>query len=483
MDYRAVLSIDVSTASMLMTASNRNMKYFGIVFLLASLTLPSSLQAQYHWTITHTDTIGAYSYIFYYVDCSGDACTAVGTKVDDTIPLGHLGNYKVLFFRSDNGGSTWIEQDPGFASFGQEVFQDAIMQIQQIDSLNIVAIGDTGLIDSGLALTGNCVIVRSFDAGNTWSVQLDSVFPSFNIINIFNIHFSDSATGIATFGDIIFTTQDAGNHWVEANFYPPVALSSCHSYGNREFRVAPYINGRLYHTFDDWLTVDSTTPPAIDTASTAIPGYGFYGNDTIEATALSDAKPPLLVLRSTDGGYEWQTVDSLAMSYASSSEFTPLNRSVVFLTGVRASVLPVSTDHGNSWQVDTMIADPRANVQTNLPYFPLSITLNAEGAAVAALNITPGRIGSATGFLAKIEAIPADIGRSDVRAISTLQVFPNPSISEINIVSSEGNISILDPLGRSYEVKRSGNSLDVSALPPGVYFISDGHSRAKLVKE
>jgi hypothetical protein len=62
-------------------------------------------------------------------------------------------------------------------------------------------------------------------------------------------------------------------------------------------------------------------------------------------------------------------------------------------------------------------------------------------------------------------------------------IFPNPATDKIQITSSEGNISILDPLGRSYEVKQTGNTLDVSTLPSGVYFVSDGHTRAKFVKE
>jgi hypothetical protein len=56
-------------------------------------------------------------------------------------------------------------------------------------------------------------------------------------------------------------------------------------------------------------------------------------------------------------------------------------------------------------------------------------------------------------------------------------------MNSITIASSAGPFSIFDPLGRSYEVKQTGNTLEVSSLPPGVYFVSDGHSRVKFVKE
>jgi hypothetical protein len=65
----------------------------------------------------------------------------------------------------------------------------------------------------------------------------------------------------------------------------------------------------------------------------------------------------------------------------------------------------------------------------------------------------------------------------------SIAVYPNPATNSISIANSNRPLSILDPLGRSYEVKQTGNTLDVSSLPPGVYFLSDGVSRAKFVKE
>ena len=211
----------------------------------------------------------------------------------------------------------------------------------------------------------------------------------------------------------------------------------------------------------------------------------FMGTTRSKPLRCQLANHTVVTLRSTDGGSVWQTIDTLAMTYASTAqtEFTPLDRSLVFLSGLRTSVLPHSTDHGNSWQVDTLLNDPQVPYQIDQPYYPLSITINAEGTAIAAMNTSAAHIIPTPGFLAKIEGMPAGVTHSDIHDISTLQVFPNPSSNEVNIISSEGNISILDPLGRSYEVKQTGNSLDISTLPSGVYFVSDGTKRAKFVKE
>jgi hypothetical protein len=80
----------------------------------------------------------------------------------------------------------------------------------------------------------------------------------------------------------------------------------------------------------------------------------------------------------------------------------------------------------------------------------------------------------------------SDLGVAGVTgnaSTNTLSVFPNPATSSITVESTNGPVSILDPLGRNYVVPQSGNTLDISSLPTGVYFVSDGYSRAKFVKE
>ncbi len=85
-----------------------------------------------------------------------------------------------------------------------------------------------------------------------------------------------------------------------------------------------------------------------------------------------------------------------------------------------------------------------------------------------------------------VEFIPdALAGVTSVTFPSTisLSIYPNPAANTLTIERAVGAISILDPLGRSYDVKQTGNTLDVSSLPSGVYFVSDGKRRAKFVKE
>ncbi len=63
-----------------------------------------------------------------------------------------------------------------------------------------------------------------------------------------------------------------------------------------------------------------------------------------------------------------------------------------------------------------------------------------------------------------------------------LRIFPNPASNSIT-VELAGTVTIYDPLGRVYKVPIHGNTLDISSLPAGVYYLSDGSGRAKFVKE
>ncbi len=61
--------------------------------------------------------------------------------------------------------------------------------------------------------------------------------------------------------------------------------------------------------------------------------------------------------------------------------------------------------------------------------------------------------------------------------------YPNPVQNFLILPARTDTVAILDVLGHSRVFERSGNTLDISALPPGVYFVSDGRGRAKFVKE
>ncbi|HEY3875514.1 MAG TPA: T9SS type A sorting domain-containing protein, partial [Candidatus Kapabacteria bacterium] len=70
----------------------------------------------------------------------------------------------------------------------------------------------------------------------------------------------------------------------------------------------------------------------------------------------------------------------------------------------------------------------------------------------------------------------------------TFSIVPNPAENEIRVEGAAVSaLTISDPLGRVYPapLRTTGGEVafDISSLPPGVYFVSNGRSRAKFVKE
>ncbi len=178
------------------------MKFLSFQIIILSLLLLLSLQgakAQYVWTMTHPDTASGNTYYFTALSCSGDNCTAGGIYTDGGFNFKHA---FFAFWRSTDAGISWVMQDPGFGNIGAaQGYQ--ITAIQQIDSLNIVASSDSGFL------------FHSFDAGKTWNIQHCNT-----IWGLFDVHFSDSLTGIVISGGPtpIHTTTDGGRHWVDAQY-------------------------------------------------------------------------------------------------------------------------------------------------------------------------------------------------------------------------------------------------------------------------
>ena len=66
-----------------------------------------------------------------------------------------------------------------------------------------------------------------------------------------------------------------------------------------------------------------------------------------------------------------------------------------------------------------------------------------------------------------------------------IKIFPNPTTGEIRIMESEDDldVTIVDALGRIVrEISSYNNSIDISELPKGIYYISFYNSNRKITK-
>jgi hypothetical protein len=104
-------------------------------------------------------------------------CSLLGYFTDITT------RYSTIFVkRSTDGGLSWVDQSTGVPDF-LSVDDAHLKRVYTIDSENVVAVGDSGLI------------VRTTDAGNTWirqGKQLEDILQ--------DVSFADSLHGIAVGG-------------------------------------------------------------------------------------------------------------------------------------------------------------------------------------------------------------------------------------------------------------------------------------------
>jgi hypothetical protein len=204
-----------------------------------------------------------------------------------------------------------------------------------------------------------------------------------------------------------------------------------------------------------------------------------------------------------------QELDTIPI-YASSTQ-SVAGGSVTFRLNIRTDLLtpesvispvagvtfsPLQVDSGGAWVTvmlpsnfaissDTLIANVicRAYVtDTNATAISVASTaisnsspncLSVSGAGDMSFTLIPDCVSPVFTQYLSNGALPLTI----------IGIKPNPATGFIKVEGSAGPFTIFDPLGRSYEASCTANTLDISSLHPGVYFVSDGRSRAKFVKE
>ncbi|HWF44986.1 MAG TPA: T9SS type A sorting domain-containing protein [Candidatus Kapabacteria bacterium] len=443
---------------------NRLLEYS---LLLACLIFASGARAQYRWHVTHPsyDNHG-HSFKFTSLDCWGEVCIAGGIKTDTSLKTVQAS--AIIFYRSTDGGQTWAEQDPNLPH--ERIIGNQIEAVQQIDSLDAVGVGDSGLV------------LRTSDGGATWEKQ-DLHTSEY----VSNVHFSDLMTGIvilarATTGVVsacdIATTHDGGKNWSLAPFSPWLFASDCHSDGDGKFRVISDDIGPVYKTSDNWATVDST-PLIIPWADSihVLGHFNFKGEDTIVGYGASVygtiglVPVYVFITHSINGGMSW---DSVALSVSGSDgieSMSSLDRNIVFgAESGSGTRMEVSTDHGITWRVDSLILDTTGY----RPYFIQSIAVTSQGYGVFISSLGD------QGLIFRGDP-PSEHVESNKHIVDDGHIYPNPATTNLTITSSIGasSVYLYDILGRealSGTLLNGHATLDVSHLPRGIYSVVLEHN-------
>ncbi len=237
---------------------------------------------------------------------------------------------------------------------------------------------------------------------------------------------------------------------------------------------------------------------------------------TVDSRGRILAAVDRLILRSPDHGATWDTLlrrdDVYSHEDPGSICVTQSGRILVYCPGYDSMsnyfAMIQSTDDGASWQIAERSITPLSFALEGDSTVYMSCVQNrvngsgvmkssdaggefhwvsfSDDTLITFIVINPNHVlyaGTSEDGLFRYIPAASSVEKTAVSSPENFTIIPNPATSEIQITSTERNFSILDPLGRTYEVRQSGNTLDVSALPSGVYFVSDGHSRVKFVKE
>jgi hypothetical protein len=437
-----------------------------VIVAIVCATLVSSARAQIQVHVTRSDNVGQDWYWYTALACDKNLCMAAA--VYSTGSFG--GNpAHVVFLRSLDGGLTWSLQDPGLESRAWNNTRK-IRTIKIVDSLTVIAFGDSNLV------------VETTDGGETWSQQtLVTTHP------IEDISFSSPMDGILVAADTAhgtYLTSDGGQHWRSISFVRPYGWI-CHAYGNGMYRIFKYETGEVYTTRNNWNTFDSTGPIHINVSSGGfVFGKVSFGvGDTMLAYGNYlnyDGDPFPCIARTSNGGSTWALVyfDTL-LHHGAISHFTSVDRDTIIAVG-SANVLTVlrSFDNGQSWKFDTITSDD-SDFDGLINY---GLGLNAAGDLV-------GTWSSVYGFVSTL--VVGQLEKSSVVCnlqSPTLFLYPNPATTFLTISDAPAGrgLHILDMLGRVVGDDLQAEEhvqFNISSLPSGVYFLSDGQTRARFVKE
>ncbi len=68
-------------------------------------------------------------------------------------------------------------------------------------------------------------------------------------------------------------------------------------------------------------------------------------------------------------------------------------------------------------------------------------------------------------------------------SVFSIVVYPNPAHGVLNMEGFSGKVTVIDALGRTRDCPWENGNLNIANLPAGIYYVSDGYSRAKFVKQ
>ncbi len=363
---------------------------------------------------------------------------------------------------------------------------------------------------------------KTTNGGTTWlnvggGTQHNTSFEYY----VTDICFKDSLTGwFSMFGgtDACYRTTDGGNSWTQLRVPDS-------NYGAVSIYYNPNTNRLFLGMADGGVQVSTDIGNTWHLVTSAEAGGFSFWNDSMGIASAYPTDSTVGIMRTTDGGLSWILVDMLAdgnqplaipgtsigfeadrgriiirrsddygQTWRVLKDFGPLQDSQVtslapYGTGMirgDLSRLYIQTDSGIYVSIDSGYTWKFDGGPTYFTNFSNDRFYSVDGITFAGMTYGDGIL-KGGGLWEEIWPTSGVAERADT--VSSFRVFPNPAGSSVTVEGASGPVAVYDPLGRSCTTpqpppwKGGGVVLDVSGLPSGMYFVSDGVQRTKFIKE
>lgn len=429
-------------ATLLKIVLNKNLRFTTmkkLIKLLIALIGINSAMAQ--WVPQNSGTTNDLKSVFFTDELTGYAVGNGGTILKTT-----------------NGGDNWEIKNSGTSEGLNSVFY--------VNENTGYTVGDNG------------TILKTTDAGENWTPKVSGTSS-----NLMAVHFPEENIGFSVSGSwtgpgIILKTTDGGENWTNSE------LSN---------------NVILYAVY-------------------------FINADTgIVVGKIGWMYPNGIIFKTTNGGTNWVNTYTCGVTYASLSSICFINTEQGFVVGLNNSGYLVRTaDGGNGWTGNYIniaqglsscyFLNENIGYAVGWDYYNKSLILKTTNGGIEWTSQYNGSISN--WYLTSVYFIDENIGyvvgdsgtilkttnggttgiNEREVIINSLVISPNPVKDKITISSPSitGNtqLSMFNVRGEKVLERQLSNNeiqIDISALPPGVYFVKLQNEKmvevAKIIKE
>lgn len=220
-----------------------------------------------------------------------------------------------IILKTTNGGSNWSWNSYNFTSSS---FAD----------ISFTSYNNWYILGSG------SIVFKSTDAGANWTGLYTGDNTGFS-----TIHFFDENTGIITGGDKIRKTTNGGTTWVNTAL-PGLNLRTL-SFLNPDIGLSTGTGGQIYKTMNGGISWSS-----MQTSSSRIDFNSIYFINQLTGFAAGGNGTSYNIMRTTDGGSLWTTMNSGYNYYNTDVDFK--DNWTGYVTNTNGKIY-ITNDGGASW--------------------------------------------------------------------------------------------------------------------------------------